>query len=596
MAFNFGPPATAPVATVASTPFPSFGAAAPTTAGGGLFGSTTSSSLFGAPAAAPSLFGSTATTGLFGAAAPKATAAAAPFSFATPATTAAATTSLFGQPAPQPPTATGLFGATTSQPSTFGFGAAQAKPAFGFGATAAAVPTLNAFQQPQQQQLQLQQQQQQQFQQQQQQQTQVSLTPLQLLLKILHSPGRFPGDERDAIIAKWNQLQALCGTGKALWSPDGLQESFHVLKPDNPFSKFKAVGYAYSPLLANLERKAKESAEEAGFLVFIISKDIAEVRPQAQQIVDGLHQMLTNKNPQFQWGFRDLESTSQGSTKLIVHCLKKDPVSGAVTPIPAKDLLKEIEGNANLINALKTQLGVVGVFPKVPSTKDGIKEQLESYLKNPPVGIDPLLWDQAKKDNPDPDQLIPVPLLGFDTLQSRLLQQEEQCSAHQSRLDAIANDINSLKNTESSTQAKMAQLKRSQLEMGHRLLKIVVKQEIARKTGMATSIDEEQLRSRLEALQTELNSPTQFKGRLNELLSNLRMHGGIGDVGGGGSGSRLGLGDPVVMTQLRQLLAEQHSGIKALLTVVKEDLGDLKTMEDGWAAASTTANVAPKGR
>lgn len=44
---------------------------------------------------------------------------------------------------------------------------------------------------------------------------------------------------------------------------------------------------------------------------------------------------------------------------------------------------------------------------KVPSTKDGIKEQLESYLKNPPVGIDPLLWDQAKKDNPDPDQLIP---------------------------------------------------------------------------------------------------------------------------------------------------------------------------------------------
>ena len=161
---------------------------------------------------------------------------------------------------------------------------------------------------------------------------------------------------------------------------------------------------------------------------------------------------------------------------MIVFCGKKDAVSGATTPIPAKDLQKEIEGNVNLINALKTQLGVVGVFPKVPSTKDGIKEQLENYLKTPPVGIDALLWDQAKKDNPDPEQLIPVPLLGFDTLHSRLTQQEEQCNAHQSRLDAIANDINSLKNTESSTQAKMAQLKRSQLEMGHRLLKIVVKQ------------------------------------------------------------------------------------------------------------------------
>ena len=315
-----------------------------------------------------------------------------------------------------------------------------------------------------------------------QQQTQVSLTPLQLLLKILHSPGRFPSDERDAIIAKWNQLQALCGTGKALWSPDGQQESYHDLKPDNPFSKFKAVGYAYSPLLANLERKAKESAEEAGFLIFIISKDVKEVEPQAQQIVDGLHQLLTSKNPQFLWGFRDLESTSQGATQMVVHCGRKDPATGVVTPIPAKDLQKEIEGNANLINALKTQLGVVGVFPKIPSTKDGIKDQLDNYLKTPPVGIDALLWDQAKKDNPDPDQLIPVPLLGFDTLHARLVQQEEQCGAHQSRLDAIADDINSLKNTESSTQAKMAQLKRSQLEMGHRLLKIVVKQ-VCRRTS-----------------------------------------------------------------------------------------------------------------
>ena len=85
----------------------------------------------------------------------------------------------------------------------------------------------------------------------------------------------------------------------------------HPLSIPSPIRPLQAVGYAYSPLLANLETKAKESAEEAGFLVFIISKDIKEVQPQAQQIVDGLHQMLTNKNPQFQWGFRDVESTSQ---------------------------------------------------------------------------------------------------------------------------------------------------------------------------------------------------------------------------------------------------------------------------------------------
>ena len=40
---------------------------------------------------------------------------------------------------------------------------------------------------------------------------------------------------------------------------------------------------------------------------------------------------------------------------------------------------------------------------------------------------------------------------------------------------------------------------------------MIVKQEILRKQGFAIQVDEEQLRVQLEALQTELNHPTQFK-------------------------------------------------------------------------------------
>ena len=43
------------------------------------------------------------------------------------------------------------------------------------------------------------------------------------------------GDERDAIIAKWNQLQAYWGTGKGFYSQNGVVE----LKPENPFCRFK---------------------------------------------------------------------------------------------------------------------------------------------------------------------------------------------------------------------------------------------------------------------------------------------------------------------------------------------------------------------
>ncbi len=46
------------------------------------------------------------------------------------------------------------------------------------------------------------------------------------------------GDERDAIIAKWNQLQAFWGTGKGYFNK---QEPGVGFTPDNPFCRFKVL-------------------------------------------------------------------------------------------------------------------------------------------------------------------------------------------------------------------------------------------------------------------------------------------------------------------------------------------------------------------
>ena len=51
------------------------------------------------------------------------------------------------------------------------------------------------------------------------------------------------------------------------------------------------------------------------------------------------------------------------------------------------------------------------------------------------TGIHPFLWQQAKLDNPDPDNLVPVPMIGFKALHQRLKHQEQQTQAHQQRLD-----------------------------------------------------------------------------------------------------------------------------------------------------------------
>jgi len=44
------------------------------------------------------------------------------------------------------------------------------------------------------------------------------------------------GDERDSVIAKWNQLQAFWGTGRGHYNSQG---DFVDFTPDNPFCLFK---------------------------------------------------------------------------------------------------------------------------------------------------------------------------------------------------------------------------------------------------------------------------------------------------------------------------------------------------------------------
>lgn len=72
----------------------------------------------------------------------------------------------------------------------------------------------------------------------QQQQTAVDPAADQLakIAQAVHQPQIF-GDERDAVIAKWNQLQAQWGKGKGYYT----RQNFVEFKPDNLFCRFKVL-------------------------------------------------------------------------------------------------------------------------------------------------------------------------------------------------------------------------------------------------------------------------------------------------------------------------------------------------------------------
>lgn len=51
--------------------------------------------------------------------------------------------------------------------------------------------------------------------------------------------------------------------------------------------------------------------------------------------------------------------------------------------------------------------------------------------------------------------------------------------------------------------------------------KVLIKQEIQRKSGYAIQVDEEHLRVQLDTIQSELNAPTQFKVSVSKLKDTL---------------------------------------------------------------------------
>lgn len=50
-----------------------------------------------------------------------------------------------------------------------------------------------------------------------------------------------------------------------------------------------------------------------------------------------------------------------------------------------------------------------------------------------------------------------------------------------------------------------------------------MKQEITRKIGFSLQPEEEALTNKFEAMHSQISAPTQFKGRISEMLSQLRM-------------------------------------------------------------------------
>ncbi|XP_041459535.1 nuclear pore complex protein Nup54-like [Lytechinus variegatus] len=453
-------------------------------------------------------------------------------------------------------TSTGGFGAKPGGSSLFGGGGfgqtatSSSSLKFGFGGLNTGTTTTSGLgtgfgAQPQQQQ----------------QQQQLGVDNNLVLLAAALSVPSIYGDERDNLLAKWNQLQAFWGTGSGFVN----QNTTVNFTPENPFCRFKTVGYSVKPTA-----KTKD-----GLVVLHFKKKDTEIRAQQQQLVDSLYRIMGSK-PTLSVCVEDVRPLPDDKSEVVIYILERLP-TGATKRIPSTETF------AFLNNAkIKQQLGSLGVVHMQPR-QALTQTQLENYLQNPPLGYDPRLWRQAQLDNPDPDRLIPVPLVGFDVIKTRLEYQQQETQQHQARLDLVSKDLEKLQEQQDTLQARIAENKRRHLELSHRVLQVMARQEVQRKQGVSIQLEEEHLRTQLEGLMAELNAPTQMKARLNEMLSQIRLQSHLPFSRNSEQYSI----DSDLQYEIRQHLKQQQEGISHLVGIIKEDLEDLKLIERGLEEATS---------
>ncbi|KAF7637792.1 Nup54 domain-containing protein [Meloidogyne graminicola] len=218
------------------------------------------------------------------------------------------------------------------------------------------------------------------------------------------------GDDCDRVVAQLNQLLASLGVGQGYFLAG--QPPF-VYTSENIFYRLKAIGYnrlskyknAHGMVSLILASPPSNFTTDQGQMK-IVHELGAILRASKQPApMIGLMQQQQPAKPTLKVEIKSINAHDEKNTEVIV-CAKE---SGRI--IPATDLYAELLLKEN---ELRQQLLCNKIAPRIEIDP----ENLENYLRHPPAGYDEI-WAQAIRENPDPTNLIPFPIQGFQQLYQR---------------------------------------------------------------------------------------------------------------------------------------------------------------------------------
>ena len=185
-------------------------------------------------------------------------------------------------------------------------------------------------------------------------------------------------------------------------------------------------------------------------------------------------------------------------------------------------------------------------------------------------GINPLLWEQSKKSNPNSKKLLPMPITGMQEINKRFRQQDQENQNQKKTLTKLNNTIDSL-----NTQNKLIATKIEQFRVRN---------------------DERYLLSILDTCQMELNSPINKeiqRQKLNDfkdivkrfennkrqnahLVPKLKVENSVNSSGGASSTIvNTELMDVNSLNEVQKSLREQQKAFKSMIDIINQDQKDL---------------------
>ncbi|KAK6361646.1 hypothetical protein TWF730_005364 [Orbilia blumenaviensis] len=135
---------------------------------------------------------------------------------------------------------------------------------------------------------------------------------------------------------------------------------------------------------------------------------------------------------------------------------------------------------------------------------------------------DKVKFDAAMRKRPNP-KAVPVIVRGFNDLQLRMQQQENQIAVYRATLHSINNRLTELsRNHDIKTTIKLAEAVSRHQQLAHRTLSLSAKVQVLKNRGYALQPEEDQLKKKLEAL-TKIVSDPSVNGRMNEIWARMQI-------------------------------------------------------------------------